>query len=167
APPLKEPAAQAAMAAARAAPSARSRFSLRAQKKIVSKLATKKSVKIFIDAASARVFDKIYKLFCTSTTMFNDEERAMADDFRDKFNDLTTDLVRMQTRRSTLDQASLAKKSQAGVRTCATFFTEPAFLSALFDRSSPLAAQMDSICDDIQDLLDRGVHLATLQAQKL
>uniref|UniRef100_A0A1I8J535 Protein kinase domain-containing protein n=1 Tax=Macrostomum lignano TaxID=282301 RepID=A0A1I8J535_9PLAT len=178
-------------------------FSLRAQKKIVSKLATKKSVKIFIDAASARVFDKIYKLVKTHTgsrqaaqkllkqiiklnmkigvlylnDMFNDEERAMADDFRDKFNDLTTDLVRMQTRRSTLDQASLVRqfrdceqlvlrlirrhlseKSQAGVRTCATFFTEPAFLSALFDRSSPLAAQMDSICDDIQDLLDRGPY---------
>ncbi|PAA75520.1 hypothetical protein BOX15_Mlig004618g1 [Macrostomum lignano] len=176
--------------------------SLRAQKKLIGKLANQKAVKIFIDATSARAFDSIYRIVKLHTgsrsraqktmkhivklnmkvavlythDILSESEKALADQFRDRFNDLATDLVLMQRGRRQLDKEKLAKqfrdceaialrmvrrhlseKSLTSIRTCSDLFTEPRFLQALFDPSSPLAPHMTSLCQDVQELLDRGV----------
>lgn len=178
-------------------------FGLRAQKKLLSKLASNKLVlKVFIDEESGRALDSVLRLCKEYTGSKRDAERVVKNVIKiivklsilyrnERFDQ--ADLIAAEAFKKTFRRAMmtvsafyeveftfdklflsrlllecaallqqlvdrhLTEKSKGRIELVFNFFSDPAFLEALFAPGGPLRATLSSVVNSLNQLLERGV----------
>jgi len=175
-------------------------LSVRAQKKILGKMASRNVAKHFITDNAARLLDGIYRILkdfyskkeaekvvknvikmviklsvLIKNEQFNAEETRLVNQFQQKFRFLAMTFVSFyqveftydrlyltklmdecQSIIQTLIKPHLSEKSTQRVQMVFHYLGRAEFLDFLFRRDSRCRAQMDSVCQDLNQLLESG-----------
>lgn len=179
-------------------------ISIKVQKKLASKLPTKKLVKFFIDETSARVFNNLNLLlraYCGSKreanrlmktvvkinaklailfingVLSNSDIEILAKS-RNAFAKVAQICLNVHKKKShanlnldplieqfnvchnsimVIARNYLTEKSQNKISLCTNFFCNRQFLATVFSNEPRYYELMEKICEDIQELIDRGM----------
>jgi len=175
-------------------------LSMRAQKKILGKMASRNVAKHFISDNAARLLDNVYRILkdfyakkdaekiiknvikmiikisvLTRNEQFSNEEARLANQFQQKFrflmmtfasfyqveftydrNYLTKLLDECQNFMQTLIKPHLSDKSSQRVQMVFLYCGRADFLDSLFRHDGRYRSQMESICNDLNKLIETG-----------
>ncbi|ETN84385.1 hypothetical protein NECAME_01608 [Necator americanus] len=125
-------------------------LSVRAQKKIASKLSTRKTTKFFLSDAVVRVFDSFYKVLRTYYPK-KDSEKVRYSFERSYLIDL---LKKMQSSLTPLVSLKLSDKSTRRLEHVIAHLTNIGFLDIVFKVDGPHAEVLAEFISGLEDLVE-------------